>query len=107
MDPPDVLGVDSSTARPTKLPNRAKSTFSRFAYCDDAEKVSLFVSECEKLKGSRLSSTEQPPPRPPQPAILLKSELLSSLLSVMFAGRLLQCSDSRCFVHQQSRYTTW
>ncbi|KAI3354878.1 hypothetical protein L3Q82_004676 [Scortum barcoo] len=43
MDPPDVLGMDSGTARPTKLPNRAK---------------------------------KQPPPRPPQPAVLLKSEFL-------------------------------
>ncbi|XP_061569681.1 activated CDC42 kinase 1 isoform X1 [Cololabis saira] len=42
MDPPDVLGVDSNAARPTKLPNRAK---------------------------------KQPPPRPPQPAILLKKPL--------------------------------
>lgn len=25
MDPPDVLGIDSGIARPTKLPNRAKS----------------------------------------------------------------------------------
>lgn len=25
MDPPDVLGMDSGIARPTKLPNRAKS----------------------------------------------------------------------------------
>lgn len=27
MDPPDVLGMDSGIARPTKLPNRAKSKF--------------------------------------------------------------------------------
>uniref|UniRef100_UPI0037E82E37 activated CDC42 kinase 1 isoform X2 n=1 Tax=Semicossyphus pulcher TaxID=241346 RepID=UPI0037E82E37 len=39
MDPPDVLGMEPGTARPTKLPNRAK---------------------------------KQPPPRPPQPAVLLK-----------------------------------
>ncbi|XP_048810518.1 activated CDC42 kinase 1 isoform X3 [Lagopus muta] len=38
MDPPDVLGVDLSAARPTQLPGRAK---------------------------------RQPPPRPPQPSILL------------------------------------
>ncbi|XP_046780000.1 activated CDC42 kinase 1 isoform X2 [Gallus gallus] len=41
MDPPDVLGVDLSTARPTQLPGRAK---------------------------------RQPPPRPPQPSILLTSK---------------------------------
>ncbi|KAM4533377.1 activated CDC42 kinase 1 isoform 3-T4 [Odontesthes bonariensis] len=51
MDPPDVLGFDSSTARPTKLPNRSKT------------------------EGLNLSSTEQPPPRPPQPAGLLKKPL--------------------------------
>lgn len=28
MDPPDVLGMESGIARPTKLPNRAKSKFS-------------------------------------------------------------------------------
>ncbi|KAM3860368.1 activated CDC42 kinase 1 [Diretmus argenteus] len=39
MDPPDILGMDPSRARPTKLPNRSK---------------------------------KQPPPRPPQPAVLLK-----------------------------------
>ncbi|XP_075274224.1 activated CDC42 kinase 1 isoform X5 [Opisthocomus hoazin] len=38
MDPPDVLGVDLSAARPTQLPGRAK---------------------------------RQPPPRPPQPTVLL------------------------------------
>ncbi|XP_040469490.1 activated CDC42 kinase 1 isoform X4 [Falco naumanni] len=38
MDPPDILGVDPSAARPTQLPGRAK---------------------------------RQPPPRPPQPAVLL------------------------------------
>ncbi|KFV99914.1 Activated CDC42 kinase 1, partial [Eurypyga helias] len=38
MDPPDVLGVDPSAARPTQLPGRAK---------------------------------RQPPPRPPQPTVLL------------------------------------
>ncbi|XP_076197240.1 activated CDC42 kinase 1 isoform X4 [Aptenodytes patagonicus] len=38
MDPPDILGVDPSTARPTQLPGRAK---------------------------------RQPPPRPPQPTVLL------------------------------------
>lgn len=27
MDPPDVLGMDPGIARPTKLPNRAKSKF--------------------------------------------------------------------------------
>ncbi|XP_010715077.2 activated CDC42 kinase 1 isoform X5 [Meleagris gallopavo] len=41
MDPPDVLGVDLSAARPTQLPGRAK---------------------------------RQPPPRPPQPSILLTSK---------------------------------
>ncbi|XP_025901159.1 activated CDC42 kinase 1 isoform X3 [Nothoprocta perdicaria] len=41
MDPPDILGVDLSAARPTQLPGRAK---------------------------------RQPPPRPPQPAILLTSK---------------------------------
>lgn len=30
MDPPDVLGFDSGTARPTKLPNRAKSNLFLF-----------------------------------------------------------------------------
>ncbi|XP_071422203.1 activated CDC42 kinase 1 isoform X3 [Pithys albifrons albifrons] len=38
MDPPDILGVDPSAARPTQLPGRAK---------------------------------RQPPPRPPQPTVLL------------------------------------
>ncbi|XP_028290735.1 activated CDC42 kinase 1 isoform X2 [Gouania willdenowi] len=47
MDPPDVLGFTSRTARPTKLPNRAK---------------------------------KQPPPRPPQPAILLKKPFYDSVL---------------------------
>uniref|UniRef100_A0A8C9ZH34 Activated CDC42 kinase 1 n=1 Tax=Sander lucioperca TaxID=283035 RepID=A0A8C9ZH34_SANLU len=27
MDPPDILGMDSGTARPTKLPNRSKSKY--------------------------------------------------------------------------------
>ncbi|KAM3866060.1 activated CDC42 kinase 1-like [Diretmus argenteus] len=39
MDPPDVLGLDLSGARPTQLPDRAK---------------------------------KEPPPRPPQPAVLAK-----------------------------------
>uniref|UniRef100_A0A3Q1B5F0 Activated CDC42 kinase 1 n=1 Tax=Amphiprion ocellaris TaxID=80972 RepID=A0A3Q1B5F0_AMPOC len=39
MDPPDVLGVDLGTARPTQLPGRSK---------------------------------KEPPPRPPQPAVLIK-----------------------------------
>ncbi|XP_072220499.1 tyrosine kinase, non-receptor, 2b isoform X3 [Leuresthes tenuis] len=39
MDPPDVLGVDLTAARPTQLPGRAK---------------------------------KEPPPRPPQPAVLIK-----------------------------------
>ncbi|XP_044223665.1 tyrosine kinase, non-receptor, 2b isoform X4 [Thunnus albacares] len=39
MDPPDVLGLDLSSARPTQLPGRA---------------------------------TKEPPPRPPQPAVLIK-----------------------------------
>ncbi|XP_076600884.1 activated CDC42 kinase 1-like isoform X2 [Chaetodon auriga] len=39
MDPPDVLGVDLSGARPTQLPGRAR---------------------------------KEPPPRPPQPAVLIK-----------------------------------
>ncbi|KAM9844515.1 activated CDC42 kinase 1-like [Aulostomus maculatus] len=39
MDPPDVLGLDLGTARPTQLPGRAK---------------------------------KEPPPRPPQPAVLIK-----------------------------------
>ncbi|XP_030015512.1 activated CDC42 kinase 1 isoform X5 [Sphaeramia orbicularis] len=39
MDPPDVLGLDLSAARPTQLPGRAK---------------------------------KEPPPRPPQPAVLIK-----------------------------------
>ncbi|XP_039473367.1 activated CDC42 kinase 1 isoform X2 [Oreochromis aureus] len=47
MDPPDVLGMDSGIARPTKLPNRAK-----------------------KL----------PPPRPPQPAVLLKKPFYDSVM---------------------------
>ncbi|XP_026577466.1 activated CDC42 kinase 1-like isoform X3 [Pseudonaja textilis] len=42
MDPPDVLGLDLNTARPTQLPGRTK---------------------------------RQPPPRPPQPSILLKQPL--------------------------------
>ncbi|XP_054870029.1 tyrosine kinase, non-receptor, 2b isoform X3 [Amphiprion ocellaris] len=41
MDPPDVLGVDLGTARPTQLPGRSK---------------------------------KEPPPRPPQPAVLIKSK---------------------------------
>ncbi|XP_016528374.1 activated CDC42 kinase 1 isoform X1 [Poecilia formosa] len=41
MDPPDVLGVDLSAARPTQLPGRTK---------------------------------KEPPPRPPQPAVLIKSK---------------------------------
>ncbi|XP_047424514.1 activated CDC42 kinase 1 [Mugil cephalus] len=47
MDPPDVLGMDSGTARPTKLPNRSK---------------------------------KQPPPRPPQPAVLLKKPFYDSVM---------------------------
>ncbi|XP_056155275.1 activated CDC42 kinase 1 [Lampris incognitus] len=47
MDPPDILGMDPSTARPTKLPNRVK---------------------------------KQPPPRPPQPAVLLKKPFYDSVL---------------------------
>ncbi|XP_030613152.1 activated CDC42 kinase 1 isoform X2 [Archocentrus centrarchus] len=47
MDPPDVLGMDSGIARPTKLPNRAK---------------------------------KQPPPRPPQPAVLLKKPFYDSVM---------------------------
>ncbi|XP_063298901.1 activated CDC42 kinase 1 isoform X3 [Pelobates fuscus] len=39
MDPPDILGLDQGTARPTQLPGRAK---------------------------------REPPPRPPQPAALVK-----------------------------------
>ncbi|XP_037314087.2 tyrosine kinase, non-receptor, 2b isoform X2 [Pungitius pungitius] len=39
MDPPDVIGVDLSGARPTQLPGRAR---------------------------------KEPPPRPPQPAVLIK-----------------------------------
>ncbi|XP_034410424.1 tyrosine kinase, non-receptor, 2b isoform X3 [Cyclopterus lumpus] len=41
MDPPDVLSVDLSGARPTQLPGRAR---------------------------------KEPPPRPPQPAVLIKSK---------------------------------
>ncbi|XP_056220979.1 activated CDC42 kinase 1 isoform X3 [Seriola aureovittata] len=52
MDPPDVLGMDSGIARPTKLPNRAKSKYIR----------------------------EQPPPRPPQPAVLLKKPFYDSVM---------------------------
>ncbi|KAM7390168.1 hypothetical protein PAMA_008375 [Pampus argenteus] len=47
MDPPDVLGMDPCTARPTKLPNRAR---------------------------------KQPPPRPPQPAALLKKPFYDSVM---------------------------
>ncbi|CAL8312938.1 unnamed protein product [Merluccius merluccius] len=47
MDPPDVLGMDPSKARPTKLPNRAK---------------------------------KQPPPRPPQPAVMLKKPFYDSVM---------------------------
>ncbi|CAB1349849.1 unnamed protein product [Coregonus sp. 'balchen'] len=47
MDPPDVMGMDPSTARPTKLPNRTK---------------------------------KQPPPRPPQPAVLIKKPFYDSVL---------------------------
>ncbi|CAB1341040.1 unnamed protein product [Coregonus sp. 'balchen'] len=47
MDPPDVMGMDPSTARPTKLPNRTR-----------------------KL----------PPPRPPQPAVLIKKPFYDSVL---------------------------
>ncbi|XP_051910423.1 activated CDC42 kinase 1 isoform X1 [Hippocampus zosterae] len=47
MKPPDVLGMDPCTSRPTKLPNRAK---------------------------------KQPPPRPPQPAVLLKKPFYDSVM---------------------------
>ncbi|XP_061614051.1 activated CDC42 kinase 1 [Phyllopteryx taeniolatus] len=47
MKPPDVLGMDPCTSRPTKLPNRAK---------------------------------KQPPPRPPQPAVLLKKPYYDSVM---------------------------
>ncbi|KAM7369675.1 hypothetical protein PAMP_010979 [Pampus punctatissimus] len=47
MDPPDVLGMDPCTARPTKLPNRAR---------------------------------KQPPPRPPQPAAMLKKPFYDSVM---------------------------
>ncbi|KAF1373225.1 hypothetical protein PFLUV_G00258170 [Perca fluviatilis] len=47
MDPPDILGMESGTARPTKLPNRSK---------------------------------KQPPPRPPQPAVLLKKPFYDSVM---------------------------
>nr|XP_029518505.1 activated CDC42 kinase 1-like [Oncorhynchus nerka] len=47
MDPPDVMGMDPSTARPTKLPNRTR---------------------------------KQPPPRPPQPAVLIQKPFYDSVL---------------------------
>ena len=66
MDPPDVLGMDSGVARPTKLPNRAKSKCGIlfFFLCWKTLKVHLF--------------SEHAPPRPPLPAVLLKSEFSSS-----------------------------
>ncbi|XP_077592135.1 activated CDC42 kinase 1 [Stigmatopora nigra] len=47
MKPPDVLGLEPSTSRPSKLPNRAK---------------------------------KQPPPRPPQPAVLFKKPYYDSVM---------------------------
>ncbi|XP_045558603.1 activated CDC42 kinase 1 isoform X1 [Salmo salar] len=47
MDPPDVMGMDPSTARPTKLPSRTR---------------------------------KKPPPRPPQPAVLIKKPFYDSVL---------------------------
>ncbi|MEE6519450.1 hypothetical protein FKM82_031292, partial [Ascaphus truei] len=58
MDPPDILGLDQGSTRPTQLPGRVK---------------------------------REPPPRPPQPAALVKSKLHRSLLRV-------SCSCSLCSV---------
>lgn len=77
MDPPDVLGMDSNTAKPTKLPNRAKSK-------ELLDLVELGCSALLQIHHFSLSSfisdllltvvSEQPPPRPPKPAVLLKSK---------------------------------
>lgn len=81
MDPPDVLGMDSGTARPTKLPNRAKSKFiQKFKHINGIF-FTVFVHVAHNgdhaAKCLKLSLSEQPPPRPPQPAVLLKSEFFS------------------------------
>ncbi|KAF1383441.1 hypothetical protein PFLUV_G00131930 [Perca fluviatilis] len=59
MDPPDVLAVDHSGARPTQLPGRVK---------------------------------KEPPPRPPQPAVLIKSK------SGFSQQLLTHCSCPLCFL---------
>lgn len=74
MDPPDVLGMDSGIARPTKLPNRAKSKYSQT--CASPHRLSVDLQETQNVLKSRsvtVCFSEQPPPRPPQPAVLLKS----------------------------------
>lgn len=79
MDPPDVLGLDSNAAKPTKLPNRAKSK----QWLDLVELGSSALLQIHHFSLCLLlflifsSSTfvsEQPPPRPPKPAVLLKSK---------------------------------
>lgn len=76
MDPPDVLGIDSGISRPTKLPNRAKSKllqkFKHICLC------TVFVNDHVENWAHSFSLSEQPPPRPPQPAVLLKSKFISS-----------------------------
>lgn len=75
MDPPDVLGMEPGIARPTKLPNRAKSTPVLF--------ISLFIfNRVQNIYWTQsffFYRPEQPPPRPPQPAVLLKSMSSSCL----------------------------
>uniref|UniRef100_A0AAR2KK03 Activated CDC42 kinase 1 n=1 Tax=Pygocentrus nattereri TaxID=42514 RepID=A0AAR2KK03_PYGNA len=46
MDPPDVLGMETNTARPTKLPNRAKKPFYDSVLEDDDD---LIVTGVKKL----------------------------------------------------------
>lgn len=82
MDPPDVLGMDSNATKPTKLPNRAKSKQS----LDIAElwssvllQIHHFLFHSAYLFSFLIFSastvvSEHPPPRPPKPAVLLKSK---------------------------------
>lgn len=49
MDPPDVLGLDSGTSRPTKLPNRSKSKHSPLSVetrHDGVSETQLTVQTC-------------------------------------------------------------
>lgn len=81
MDPPDILGLDSNAAKPTKLPNRAKSkqwlNLVELGCSALLQIHHFFISLCLLLFLIISSSTfvsEQPPPRPPKPAVLLKSK---------------------------------